>query len=88
MSTVTQCNVRGLQSKLDQLQHMMNELSPSVVCVSEPILNYGVIDSEINIPGYTLLRLDRNNPRSSTFGEVGVSMYLKDNIPFFGTFDS
>ena len=61
---------------------MMNEVFLSVMCVSETNLNSGVINSEIYIPGYTLLRLDRKSPRSSTFGGGGVAMYLKNNIPF------
>ena len=30
----------------------------------------------------TLLRLDRKNPKSSTFGGGGVAMYLRNSIPF------
>ena len=57
--TITHCNVHGHRSKLDNLQRMMNEISPSVMCGSETNLNSGVIDSDVNIPGCTLLRLDR-----------------------------
>ena len=50
--------------------------------VSETNPNSGAIDSEVNIPGYTLLRLDCKNLRSTTFGVGGVDMYIKNNIPF------
>ena len=52
------------------------------MCVSETKMNSGVIDTEINIPGYILLRLDRKNLRNSTVGEGGVAKYLKNNIHF------
>ena len=80
--TVTHCNVRGLRSKLDNLHHMMNEVSLSGMFVSDTNLNSGVIDNEINVPGYTLQRLDRKNPRNLTFGGGRVAMYLKHYIPF------
>ena len=81
--TVTHYNVRGLRSRLDHLKHVMNKVYPSVMCVSETNLNSGVIFSEINIPGYTLIRLDRKNPKSLTFGGGGVAAYLKNNISFW-----
>ena len=51
---------------------MMNEVSSPVVCVSETDLNSNVIDSEVNIFGYTVLRPDKKKSKRLSFGGGGI----------------
>ena len=50
-------NVRGIKSKLVSLLRIVQEQTPSVICLVETHLEE---DDEIEIPGYSIMRKDRN----------------------------
>ena len=45
-------NVRGLKSKLDSLQEMIDDYQPALVCIVETHMQK---EEEIQIPGYSLV---------------------------------
>ena len=66
-------NARSLLPKYDELVGIHN---PDVVCIAESWLCSDINDREIDIPSYTLIRLDRNRHGG------GVLMYIKDNVQY------
>ena len=79
--TILHLNVQGLQSKVDKLCNLLNELSNQnskvhVVMLCETWLN-DHNTSMCKIPGYTLVHRNRSN-----FTRGGVAMYILDGIPF------
>ena len=51
-------NVRGLKSKLDSLQEMLDDYQPSLICILETHMQK---EEGIQIPGYSLVyRNDRS----------------------------
>ena len=69
-------NVRSLVHKLEQIKRIAELSKATVMCFTETWLDESVSDSEINIPGYNVVRNDR-----STHGG-GVCMYIRTNISF------
>ena len=65
-------NVRGLKSKLDSLQEMIDYYQPSLVCIVE---TYMQKQEEIQIQGYSLVC---DNDRSANSGRTLVG--VRDNI--------
>jgi hypothetical protein len=58
---IAHLNVRGLRSSMDELKVFMSNQSMDVLTVSETWLNSTIIDSEVELPGYYLLRKDRES---------------------------
>ena len=51
----------GYHNKIDYLRYLLQlPKAPLVVCISETKLSSKITDNEINIPGYTIFRRDRN----------------------------
>ena len=65
-------NVRGLKSKLDSLQEMIDDYQPALVCIVETHMQK---EEEIQIPGYSLVY---RNDRSANSG--GILIGVRDNI--------
>ena len=78
---IAHLNIQGLitdnSSKVDHVNLLLNDNDIDVFCINETWLNNKVGDSEVNIDGYSVYRLDRQN------GKIrgGVLCYVKDNIP-------
>ena len=53
-------NARSLLPKIDNLRILSSVYSPDIICVVETWLDTDILDSEIAIQGYTVIRLDRN----------------------------
>ena len=51
-------NIRGIKSKLDSLMEKLEELEPTLFCISETHL---LDTEELQIDGYELYRTDRDN---------------------------
>ena len=65
-------NVRGLKSKLDSLQEMIDDYQPALVCIVETHMQK---EKEIQMPSYSLVY---RNDRSENCG--GILIVFRDNI--------
>ena len=68
-------NIRSLPNKIDQFRHMCTNVF-DVVSINETWCDGTVSDSEIELPGYFLLRRDRNRNGG------GTALYIKNGIDF------
>ena len=64
-------NVRSLIPKIDNLRILCSLYSPDVICVVESWLDSDVIDSEVSIQGYSVIRLDHSRHGG------GILIYVK-----------
>ena len=55
---VSYFNVRSLLPKIDNLKLFCSVYSPDIICVVETWLDGDILDSEISIQGYSIVRLD------------------------------
>ena len=65
-------NARSLLPKFDDLCAVIAALNPDIVCIVESWLCSDISVSEISVPGYQIIRLDRNRHGG------GVLFYLKN----------
>ena len=71
-------NVRSLSDKIDEVRFIIFETNLDIFCISETWLKDDINDDMIHIPGYTVVRRDRNcNKRGG-----GVCIYIRSNISF------
>ena len=68
-------NTRSLIGKFDVFKRMCGNLF-DVICVNETWCDNSVFDSELHLPGYNLLRRDRNREGG------GVALYINDVFNF------
>ena len=61
----------SLIGKIDVFRHMCNNVF-DVICVNETLCDSSIPDSELHLPGYNILRKDRNR------GGGGVALYIND----------
>ena len=73
--TVITCNLRGLRSKLDEIQEIAGSVRPDVMCFTETWLTADINDCEISIPGFQCIRTDRQSGRGG-----GVILYHTTNL--------
>ena len=69
-------NVLSLPPKIHELRHIVQKTSASIIGITESWLNSTILNSEINIPGYIVVRQDRNRE-----GE-GVCIFIKEDLAF------
>ena len=76
-------NVRSLLPKIDNLRILSSVFSPDIICLVETWLDTAILDSEIAIQGYSIIRLDRNRHGG------GVLLYVSNlftySLVFKGT---
>ena len=77
---IAHLNVNRLVNKLDGVCKLMSTYNFDVPTRSETWLSSNISDCEVTIPGYTLVRKDRNG--STKLNGGGVLFYIRDNIPF------
>ena len=77
---IAHLNVNRLVNKLDGVHELMSTYNFDVLTLSETWLSSNISDREVTIPGYTLVRKDRNG--STKLNGGGVLFYIRDNIPF------
>ena len=70
-------NVNGLFSKLDEIKLLLFETKIDILAISESHLNSEILDYEISIPNYALIRNDRSG-RGNSWG--GVIIYYKGHL--------
>ena len=63
-------NCRSLLPKLDELTALCSANNPDIVCLVETWLSADILDTEVSIPNYSILRLDRNRHGG------GVALYF------------
>ena len=68
--------MNSLLSKIDELREIARKTRATVIGVTESKLDRSVLDEEINIDGYELVRSDRNRHGG------GVACYIRSDISF------
>ena len=71
-------NARSIVNKRDELELYIAQENIDILGITESWLNDSILDSEIDLEGYTLLRRDRNNNIKSRGG--GVLFYVRNTI--------
>lgn len=73
-------NSRSILPKLDELRLICADRRPHVVSIVETWLDTSVLDSELIISNYSIVRLDRNRHGG------GVLLHIRDDVPYNVTF--
>ena len=69
-------NINSLLSEKDEIRCIANETKAAIIGITESKLDYTVPDSEVNFPGYAILRCDRNR------NDSGVASYIRKDLCF------
>ena len=69
-------NVNSLLPKIDEIRYIATLSNAAIIGISESKLDDSVLDCEVNICGYDLLRCDRNRNGG------GVACYIRQNINY------
>ena len=69
-------NVNSLLSKIYEIRDISNHIKPAMLGITESKLNSSVINSEVNINGYSIIRNDRNRNGG------GVACYVRNDLCF------
>ena len=69
-------NINSLLPKIDELRNIASTSKVTIIGLSETKLDNTVLNSEISIAGYEILRLDRNRHGG------GVLCYIRNDISF------
>lgn len=75
--TIAHLNIRGLLNKLDELKYHVHKLNIDILHVSETLLTSNTDSKLVNIPGYNMIRRDREGRRGG-----GVLSYIHNSINF------
>ena len=77
---IAHLNVNRLVNKLDLVKELVHKHSFDILTLSKTWLTPNVMDDEVIIPGYSLVRKDRVSTVKSCGG--GVMIFIRDGIPF------
>ena len=69
-------NINSLLSKKDEIRCIANKTKAAIIGITESKLDHTVPDSEVNFPGYDILRCDRNRNGG------GVACYIRKDLCF------
>ena len=69
-------NINSLLPKIDELKYIANQAKAVIIGLVESKLDHTVPDLEVNLPGYDLLRCDRNRNGG------GVACYMRKDFCF------
>ena len=69
-------NINSLLSKIDELREIAKVSTAAVIGITESKLDNSVLDGEINIEGYNIIRSDRNRHGG------GVACYIRSDISY------
>ena len=70
-------NINSLLSKIDELRSIAKRSGATVIGITESKLDKTVLDGEIHIYGYELIRSDRNRHGG------GVACYIRNDVSFY-----
>ena len=76
-------NCRSLLKKREELEYIIAELKPTIVCLTETWFDASVAQSDFVPEGYKILRHDRSDNFKQKYGKVnggGVAILYKQNI--------
>ena len=73
---MTSLNITSLTKHIDELRILLANYPLDVISINETILEQGILNSEIYIPGYEVVRRDRNRNGG------GVCFYIKAAINY------
>lgn len=73
---IASLNVNSLLKHIDEIRHVLRSTPFDIFAINESKIDESIPDNEISIPGYNLIRKDRNRAGG------GVVLYIRDNIPF------
>jgi hypothetical protein len=68
-------NVRSLVPKIDEVRDLIEKLKADVLCITETWLHDKILDVDVSIDGFSLLRKDRIDKHGG-----GVAIYIRENI--------
>lgn len=68
-------NIQGQINNNEELKYVIKKRKPDICVCSESHLTEDVLNSEIQIKGYTILRTDSSSPRTG-----GVCVFMKKNL--------
>ena len=74
---VSHLNVRSMVNKMDEIRLLIQSKPFDIFTVSETWLTPSILDSEVSLSGYTLVRQDRNYKRGG-----GTAIFVRDGIPY------
>ena len=69
-------NVRSLLPKISEVQLLLSRTKAAIFAASETWLDSTVGDGEVRIPGFNIIRRDRNRNGG------GVALFIRDNIAY------
>jgi hypothetical protein len=69
-------NARSLRHKTTELSILAQRTRASVIAVSETWLDTSVLNAEVSLPGYNIIRKDRGSHGG------GVCLYIKEDLAF------
>ena len=69
-------NINSLLLKVDKLKCITNKTTATIIGITEQKLDHTVPDLDANLPGYDILRCDRNRSGG------GVASYIRKNLCF------
>ena len=69
-------NINSLLPKIDELKWIANKIKATIIKITESKLDHTVPDLEFNLPGYDILRYDRNR------NGVGVGCHIRKDLRF------
>ena len=73
---IASLNVNSLLKHIDEIRHVLLSAPFDLFAINESKIDELIPDNEISIPGYNLIRKDRNRAGG------GVVLYIRENIPF------
>jgi len=68
-------NICSLIGKIDEFRHLCNDTF-DVICVNETLCDQSIVDNELHLPGFQILRRDR------TRNGGGVALFCRDSFNF------
>ena len=74
---ISHLNTRSILPKIDTLRLEMKDKPFDIFSASETWLKPDISDSEVALPGYSIIRMDRQNKIGG-----GTAIYVRDGIPF------
>ena len=74
---IAHLNINRIVNKLDHVKELVQKYSFDILTLSETWLTPNIMDNEISIPGYVLVRKDRQS-LSKTCAEESGSIYAKE----------
>ena len=69
-------SLNSLLKHIDEIRHVFRSTPFDISAINESKIDESILDNEISIPGYNLIRKDRNRAGG------GVVLYIRNNIPF------